>query len=127
MAPPRTARCGTDAGYKRHRKLGQDACDACRQAHADYNRGYRYSVTTPPAPRRYCTNCSGETRTEHAMCSLCRKILDQDGGQDIGPEPVWVRQDGIWRAVPTEPVDEFPSSCADAKRTMPQLTTTEDA
>ena len=28
------ARCGTDAGYNRHRRASEDACSACREAHA---------------------------------------------------------------------------------------------
>lgn len=32
--PP--ARCGTDAGYYRHRKvLGEPACDSCKAAHSE--------------------------------------------------------------------------------------------
>lgn len=30
------ARCGTDAGYHRHRYIGEPACDACLEAHAAY-------------------------------------------------------------------------------------------
>lgn len=28
------ARCGTDSGYKRHRRLGEPTCEACRAAHS---------------------------------------------------------------------------------------------
>lgn len=34
-------RCGTDQGYKRHRRHGEDACAPCRAAHADANRARR--------------------------------------------------------------------------------------
>ena len=33
------APCGTTAAYKRHRKNGEDACRACKNAWADYRRG----------------------------------------------------------------------------------------
>lgn len=29
--------CGTDAAYRRHRRKGEDPCDACRAAHAKHN------------------------------------------------------------------------------------------
>jgi hypothetical protein len=39
--------CGTEAGYKRHKRAAQPACDACKTGHASYvrdwywRRGYR--------------------------------------------------------------------------------------
>jgi WhiB family redox-sensing transcriptional regulator len=30
----RVARCGTESGYTRHRRWGEDPCDACKAAHA---------------------------------------------------------------------------------------------
>lgn len=30
--------CGTRAGYERHRRAGQKACDACQDARREYNR-----------------------------------------------------------------------------------------
>ena len=29
------AECGTDAGYNRHRRNGETACNACKEAHAE--------------------------------------------------------------------------------------------
>jgi WhiB family transcriptional regulator, redox-sensing transcriptional regulator len=34
------ARVGTDAGYKAHQRAGDEPCDRCRRAHADYAREY---------------------------------------------------------------------------------------
>lgn len=31
---PRVIRCGTDSGYTRHIRDGEDACTACKEAHA---------------------------------------------------------------------------------------------
>ena len=30
--------CPSEAAYRRHRRNGEDACDACLAAHADYER-----------------------------------------------------------------------------------------
>lgn len=30
--------CGTEAAYRRHKRNGDDKCDACRDAHAAYER-----------------------------------------------------------------------------------------
>lgn len=40
------ARCGTRPGYQRHRKNGEKACDACRQANADADNRLRRTGTT---------------------------------------------------------------------------------
>lgn len=37
----RTPVCGTTAGYARHRRAGEPACDACRHASRDYNTARR--------------------------------------------------------------------------------------
>lgn len=34
--PKRTNGCGTTAGYRQHRRLGEVPCDPCRQANARY-------------------------------------------------------------------------------------------
>jgi hypothetical protein len=48
--------CGTDAAYKRHFRLGEPPCDACRAAHAarcaaDYAARKRDRAPREPAPR----------------------------------------------------------------------------
>jgi len=40
-ASPTPAACGNDGGYKRHRRLGEDVCDACREAHRIVNAKWR--------------------------------------------------------------------------------------
>lgn len=37
----RAAACGTDSGYRRHRRAGEDACDGCRAAHAAAQAGWK--------------------------------------------------------------------------------------
>lgn len=34
-APRKTATCGTDSGYYRHRRRSEEPCRGCRRAHAD--------------------------------------------------------------------------------------------
>jgi hypothetical protein len=36
----RSARCGTRGGYNRHRRLGEEACAACRAANSKYQSAY---------------------------------------------------------------------------------------
>lgn len=43
------ARCGTRAGYLRHRKQGEDACRPCRQANTDADNRLRRTGTTKVA------------------------------------------------------------------------------
>ncbi len=33
--------CGTNAGYKRHKRAGQAACEACLAAHSEANKAQR--------------------------------------------------------------------------------------
>ena len=33
--------CGTDAGYQRHRRAGEDPCDPCKEARRNYVRSHR--------------------------------------------------------------------------------------
>ncbi|WP_312870613.1 WhiB family transcriptional regulator [Streptomyces himalayensis] len=43
------AKCGTRSGYQRHRKNGETACGACRDANADADRRLRNTGTTKAA------------------------------------------------------------------------------
>jgi len=42
-------KCGTRGGYRLHRKNGEDACDACRQANTDADNRLRRTGTTKAA------------------------------------------------------------------------------
>lgn len=42
-ANPTRSGCGTDAGYARHRRAGEEPCRACREAHSNYNQSRRAS------------------------------------------------------------------------------------
>lgn len=51
--PPQVApaECGTDSGYRAHRRRGEDACRRCREAHAAYNRGRKKSRAESGCPQ----------------------------------------------------------------------------
>jgi hypothetical protein len=88
--PKRVAQCGTDSGYRSHRRRGTEICQPCRDAHADVNRrararwakasaaaraaavvpslptcgtrtGYDTHVTRGEAPCRPCTEARART------------------------------------------------------------------
>lgn len=45
----RQAKCGTEGGYRRHRRLAEEPCEACKEAHAGkeqarYRRRYRSPI-----------------------------------------------------------------------------------
>ena len=48
---PQLAKCGTTAGYHRHRREGTETCQQCKDARTAYNRGLR------GIKRRKCTDC----------------------------------------------------------------------
>ena len=50
-SPVPSAVCGTPAGYSRHRKAGEIACRACREAIAAHNRA-RQAATAPKGNRK---------------------------------------------------------------------------
>lgn len=73
--PPEAPRypCGTPAGYSRHRRLNERACQPCLDANADYHRSY------PQRPQRQARPCGTETaykrhrdRGEEA-CEPCKE------------------------------------------------------
>lgn len=39
--------CGTNGGFQRHYRQGEEACEPCKEAKREYNRGYRPKNTTP--------------------------------------------------------------------------------
>ena len=40
MSPPITRPCGTYAAYRRHKRKGEDPCEACAAAWAEWQRDY---------------------------------------------------------------------------------------
>ncbi len=46
--PPGSPSCGTPAGYRRHKYLGETACRACKDAYAEHYRKQRGRKLRPP-------------------------------------------------------------------------------
>lgn len=72
-----TSRCGTPGGYTRHRRLGEDACDACLGAIADYSRE-RAALNGSGRPRGRCPGC-GQLRALTAAGGMRRHGCAGDG------------------------------------------------
>ena len=78
MAP---AECGTEAGYKRHRRLGEETCADCRRAvrDAQEDRAARHAAGVPVATRAKVAPCgtpAGYSRHRNHRedpCAACRK------------------------------------------------------
>lgn len=52
--------CGTSAGYKKHRRNGEDACEPCRIAHRDYQRVRKTNIAAGTwTPRRIGPRSTG--------------------------------------------------------------------
>ena len=47
-----SAECGTLAGYTRHRRADETACDECKAAHRDYIRSFRAAKGVSPSSMR---------------------------------------------------------------------------
>lgn len=74
------AKCGTDAGYRRHRYRGEPQCAECYKAHAAHNRekAFKRSATVAIGKpdgkyarnraRGWCSRCSAGN---HAACFGC--------------------------------------------------------
>jgi len=55
MTQPQPARCGTHAGYRKHRRNNEPTCDECRRFKADYarERGYNRAKVRPTTQAVY--------------------------------------------------------------------------
>jgi len=71
--------CGTNAAYARHVEAGEQPCEACKEAHAAYNRA-RYRVMSGPAyyPAARRTGCGSPNgyqrhrRRREDVCPECQ-------------------------------------------------------
>lgn len=69
----RPAVCGTKGGFNRHKRtLGEEPCDACREAENAARRKLRQN----PVQHRFC-GCGREIRKAgQEKCAVCRKPTD---------------------------------------------------
>jgi hypothetical protein len=65
------ADCGTTAGYHRHIRNGEEACQSCRDAWAAYHRKYR---TQPEQQRKALARNAARTR---ALNRLAKEYPDR--------------------------------------------------
>lgn len=80
--------CGTNAAHRRHRKRGEDPCDACREAHRRYSLA-RSRILRANYPIRDCAAC-GQHRPiqRNGWCESCVVRWQQAGRPDSGPPPL---------------------------------------
>ena len=79
------AECGTEAGYKRHRRLGEESCADCRRAvrDAQEDRAARHAAGVPVATRAKVAPCgtpAGYSRHRNQRedpCAACRKANNE--------------------------------------------------
>lgn len=69
MSPLPPPACGTASGYKRHRRIGEQACEPCLAANAAYNQGRRH-----PSPAAQLDVLALRP------CGACRAYVPVDGG-----------------------------------------------
>ena len=66
---------GTPARYQRHIKDGEDACNACRTARANYKRDYRAGLIPKREPAK-CGTLRGYYAHRYRKQKACRACLD---------------------------------------------------
>lgn len=66
---------GTYGAYQRHIKAGEDACDACREARAQYTRDYRAGKVSKRKPAEHGT-LPGYDAHRYRGEKACRACLD---------------------------------------------------
>lgn len=93
MTPRPVPECGTEAGYQHHRYHNTPRDDACKAAHARHNRGNQ-DTERPKCP------CGTTLRTDHPLCSQCRRKLPRATPAASKPRPTgWARQGLVWYPV----------------------------
>jgi len=66
---------GTPGRYQRHIKAGEEACDACREARAQYTRDYRAGKVAAREPAQ-CGTLPGYYTHRYRGEKACRACLD---------------------------------------------------
>src|SRR5690606_24888144 len=82
-AQPDRLPCGTDAGYSRHLRQGEQPCAECRQARTDYERErYRRKTGAKPWRPARCGTRSGYMRhlnMDEPPCAACKEAENERG------------------------------------------------
>lgn len=102
--PP--AKCGTDAGYYRHRRiLKEDPCDECKEAHrvAGQRPQYRRPAPDRPAVTKPRCVCGRVMLPSSEVCCMCNKERKKRSYYDPTDDPKrpvsWIRRGVIWHPV----------------------------
>lgn len=100
--PP--AKCGTDAGYYRHRRiLKEDACDECKLAHRVAGKRPQYRRPDKPAANKPTCACGRVMLASSEVCGLCNKKRQRESYYDPADDPKrpvgWVLRGAILRPV----------------------------
>jgi hypothetical protein len=111
-----TLYCGDEKGYRRHLRLGERACEACRSGHAAYERTRteaKRRARPPQAPRVIggpCANCSAATKhLRRGWCFACYQRWLKAGRPESGPPPLRSEDLAKWREASVA-ADERPVS-----------------
>lgn len=64
--------CGTQAAWQRHRKHGEKPCEACREAHNQYQRDYHAGLI-PARTLKPCGTLAAYRRHVYKGEKACRK------------------------------------------------------
>lgn len=85
--------CGTEIGYARHRRAGEDPCSPCRQAHSEARRDRKYGLAPGDwdrmhakqqgrclicgaTPKRlFVDHCHDSGQVRGLVCSFCNSML----------------------------------------------------
>jgi hypothetical protein len=82
-APPDRHKHGTRGGYQGHRRRGEEACEPCRIANRDFQRGYAASKNAASV------EIGGVTMTQEQFDAACRPLLDPPPSSAVDLD-VWI-------------------------------------
>jgi hypothetical protein len=105
----RVAKCGTDSGYFKHRRLGEKPCDPCRLAH-----NAAVSAGKPRSAKPHC-GCGKRIKVPGVSeCSVCRKkTIKKRADEELISQTVikWkVGKNGVrYAAVVEDPIPDGPT------------------
>lgn len=73
---PLPTNCGTRAGYQKHHRNKETACDECNQAHAEYMRDYMQNYI-PRIQHGTMTGYRAHNKAGETPCDECRAVNAQ--------------------------------------------------
>lgn len=96
---PRTARCGTPSGYRRHQLDGEKPCDACATAKREYDMDWRRASGKIQAGRRMAkAQRKAYQRLAHQFPDLYRSYYEEAKVEIAQEDPAPERRSEAQRA-----------------------------